>query len=145
LKNEPAGQTVLLDLGTSAKYVQQHLPGSYWVLRSVLAEALQQLPAAKRYVLSCESGELSRHAAADVVRLTGATVEVLHGGTQAWQVAGLPLEQGATHLASARTDRYRRPYEGTDSPREAMQGYLDWEFGLVDQLARDGTHFFHVI
>ena len=145
LKSEPAGQTVLLDLGTSAKYVQQHLPGSCWVLRSALAEALQQLPAAKRYVLSCESGELSRHAADDVARLTGATVEVLHGGTQAWQVAGLPLEQGATHLASARTDRYRRPYEGTDSPREAMQGYLDWEFGLVDQLARDGTHFFRVI
>jgi hypothetical protein len=26
-----------------------------------------------------------------------------------------------------------------------MQGYLDWEFGLVEQLARDGTHHFRVI
>jgi hypothetical protein len=26
-----------------------------------------------------------------------------------------------------------------------MQGYLDWEFGLVEQLARDGTHHFKVI
>jgi len=26
-----------------------------------------------------------------------------------------------------------------------MQAYLDWEFGLVDQLARDGTHGFYVI
>src|SRR3989339_499127 len=33
--------------------------------------------------------------------------------------------------------RYRRPYEGTDNPHEAMQGYLDWEYGLVAQLARD--------
>lgn len=41
--------------------------------------------------------------------------------------------------------RYRRPYEGTDNPHEAMQGYLDWEYGLVAQLARDGTHGFHVI
>ena len=41
--------------------------------------------------------------------------------------------------------RYRRPYEGTASPREAMQAYLDWEYGLVDQLKRDGTHGFYVI
>ncbi|MEK1842521.1 MAG: hypothetical protein AAAB17_13630, partial [Pseudomonas sp.] len=52
---------------------------------------------------------------------------------------------GETHLASPRIDRYRRPYEGTDSPREAMQAYLDWEYGLVAQLARDATHGFFVI
>jgi hypothetical protein len=23
-----------------------------------------------------------------------------------------------------------------------MQAYLDWEFGLVEQLGRDGTHHF---
>lgn len=42
-------------------------------------------------------------------------------------------------------DRYRRPYEGTDNSAEAMQAYLEWEYGLVDQLARDGTHGFQVI
>jgi hypothetical protein len=26
-----------------------------------------------------------------------------------------------------------------------MQAYLDWEFGLVEQLGRDGTHGFVVI
>jgi len=26
-----------------------------------------------------------------------------------------------------------------------MQGYLDWEFGLVAQLGRDGTHHFRVL
>jgi len=41
--------------------------------------------------------------------------------------------------------RYRRPYEGTDAPPEAMQAYLDWEFGLVAQLARDGTHHFKIV
>ncbi len=40
---------------------------------------------------------------------------------------------------------YRRPYEGTTASREAMQAYLDWEYGLVDQLRRDGTHGFFVI
>ena len=41
--------------------------------------------------------------------------------------------------------RYRRPYEGTDNPATAMQAYLDLEYGLVDQLARDGTHGFNVL
>lgn len=41
--------------------------------------------------------------------------------------------------------RYRRPYEGTDNPHAAMQAYLDWEYGLVAQLARDGTHRFRVL
>ena len=41
--------------------------------------------------------------------------------------------------------RYRRPYEGTEASREAMQAYLDWEYGLVEQLRRDGTHGFFVI
>jgi rhodanese-related sulfurtransferase len=41
--------------------------------------------------------------------------------------------------------RYRRPYEGADVDASAMQAYLDWEFGLVEQLRRDATHGFFVI
>jgi rhodanese-related sulfurtransferase len=41
--------------------------------------------------------------------------------------------------------RYRRPYEGTEVSAGAMQAYLDWEYGLVDQLRRDATHGFFVI
>jgi rhodanese-related sulfurtransferase len=41
--------------------------------------------------------------------------------------------------------RYRRPYEGTDIDTGAMQAYLDWENGLVEQLRRDATHGFFVI
>jgi rhodanese-related sulfurtransferase len=43
------------------------------------------------------------------------------------------------------SQRYRRPYEGTDVAAGAMQAYLDWEYGLVDQLRRDATHGFFVI
>lgn len=115
------------------------------MLRSELAQAVTKIPAAKKYVLTCGNSLLARYAAAELAHLTGSDVVVLQGGTQAWIAAGLPLENSETHLASPRTDRYRRPYEGTDNPREAMQGYLDWEYGLVDQLGRDGTHGFHVI
>jgi hypothetical protein len=41
--------------------------------------------------------------------------------------------------------RHKRPYEGTDNAQAAMQAYLDWEYGLVAQLERDGTHGFFVI
>jgi hypothetical protein len=114
-------------------------------VRSDLACALQRIPPARRYVLTCGSSLLARFAAVDLAKLTQAEVWVLDGGTAAWVAAGLPVESGETHLASDRIDRYRRPYEGTNAPRAAMQGYLDWEFGLVEQLGRDGTHGFRVI
>lgn len=136
--------TVVLDFTASANYVKRHIPGAYFVIRAQLADALARIPQARRYVLTCGSSLLARFAAADLQRLTDAELVVLEGGTQAWIAAGLPLESGETHLASERTDRYRRPYEGTDNPREAMQGYLDWEFGLIAQLERDGTHGFRV-
>jgi rhodanese-related sulfurtransferase len=41
--------------------------------------------------------------------------------------------------------RYRRPYESTNVATGAMQAYLDWEYGLVEQLRRDATHGFFVI
>ncbi|MCX2887685.1 MULTISPECIES: rhodanese-related sulfurtransferase [Pseudomonas] len=137
--------TVLLDFTTSANYVKRHIPGAHWSIRAQLAETLEHLPPASRYVLTCGSSLLARFAAHDLQALTRTPVYVLEGGTTRWIAAGQPLETGETQLAVPRSDRYRRPYEGTDNPREAMQGYLDWEFGLVAQLERDGTHGFKVL
>ena len=137
--------TVVLDFTTSANYVKRHIPGAWWAIRAQLPEVLERTPAAQRYVLTCGSSLLARFAAQDLRALTRAPVHVLTGGTAAWIAAGKSLETGEARLAVARSDRYRRPYEGTDNPREAMQGYLDWEFGLVAQLERDGTHGFRVI
>jgi rhodanese-related sulfurtransferase len=139
LHTEAAGHTAVLDLTGSANYVKRHIPGAWFVLRSELAQALTEIPRAQRYVLTCGSSRLAPYAAADLARLTGSEVRVLAGGTLAWIEAGLALESGETHLASARTDRYRRPFEGTEHSHAAMQAYLDWEFGLVEQLERDGT------
>ena len=101
-------------------------------------------------MLTCGTSQLARFAAVDLrallaARGSEASVHVLEGGTGAWIAAGLPLEQGETRLAVPRTDRYRRPYEGTDNATAAMQAYLDWEFGLIAQLDRDGTHAFRVV
>ena len=71
----------------------------------------------------------------------------------AWEVYVLDggydgrLEAGAPQVGPKPdpVHRYRRPYEGTGSAEKAMQAYLDWEFGLVEQLRRDATHGFFVI
>ncbi|MGB3125119.1 MAG: rhodanese-related sulfurtransferase [Pseudomonas sp.] len=139
------GDTAVLDFTPSVNYVKRHIPGAYWALRAQLPHALAKVPPAERYVLTCGTSQLARLAVAEVEAITGKPVFLLQGGTLNWIAEKLPLEEGETRLASPRIDRYRRPYEGTDSPKEAMQAYLDWEFGLVDQLARDGTHGFYVI
>jgi rhodanese-related sulfurtransferase len=144
--NDDGEGTVVLDFTAGANHVKRHIPGAWFALRSDLQQALTRLPAGtRRYVLTCGSSLLARYAAADLRALTDAPVVVLAGGTAAWVAAGLPVAAGEQHLASPLIDRYRRPYEGTDNRAEAMQAYLDWEFGLVAQLGRDGTHGFRVI
>jgi len=66
---------------------------------------------------------------------------VLDGGYDGALEVGPPQVLPKPELAH----RYRKPYEGTDSAREKMQAYFDWEYGLVEQLARDGSHGFFVI
>jgi len=145
---DPASRTVVLDVTSSANHVKAHIPGAHWIVRSRLSNAfddLRTLPDANRYVVVCGTNALAPFAAPDVAALTGKPVQVLEGGTSAWIREGLPVETGDAHLASPRIDRYRRPYEGTDNAREAMNAYLEWEYGLVAQLERDGTHGFFVI
>jgi rhodanese-related sulfurtransferase len=145
---DKASQTVVLDFTSSANHVKGHIPGARWALRSRLTndfDDLRVLPDAKRYVVTCATNVLAPFAAPEVAALTGKPVQVLEGGTSAWIRAGLPVETGEASLASPRIDRYRRPYEGTDNAHEAMNAYLEWEYGLVAQLERDGTHGFFVI
>ena len=139
--------TLVVDVGSSAAFVKGHIPGAYWLLRSRFAQDVPRLPQASRVVVTCPDGRLSRHAVAPLRALLPAQTQVLWlaGGTQAWQATGAEVQCDASGVISERIDRYRRPYEGTQNAREAMQGYLDWEFGLVEQLGRDGTHGFHVI
>jgi rhodanese-related sulfurtransferase len=134
--------TIAIDLSTHANYVKGHIPGSWYALRSQLADALKIIPEVDRYVLTSNPSELAHFAAHELEKLTQAEVHVLDGGTQSWMQHGLELEKGASHLASPALDRYKRPYEGTSVDPKAMQAYLDWEFGLVEQLGKDGTHHF---
>ena len=136
---------IVIDLGSSPAHRKGHIPGARFAIRARLAEAAAQIPADAAIVLTSPDGVLARFAAAEATAIIGRPVRVLAGGTEAWRAAGLPLETGFDNALSLAEDIYKRPYEGTDNAAEAMQAYLDWEYGLVDQLARDATHGFFVI
>jgi rhodanese-related sulfurtransferase len=136
------GNTVVVDVARHAVFRNGHIPGAWFLIRSLLAESIGNLPKALRHVVTCPDGMLSQFVAPELAAKVKADVYVLEGGTAAWTAAGNQIETGETRLASPAIDRYRRPYEGTEVPDSAMQAYLDWEFGLVAQLERDGTHNF---
>jgi predicted metal-dependent enzyme (double-stranded beta helix superfamily)/rhodanese-related sulfurtransferase len=139
------GDAVLIDLAPSPVHRRGHIAGAWFAVRSRLKGALQRLPSNRNFILTSPDGVLAQFAAAELETLSGREVLVLAGGTAAWAACGGPLETGLTHAASDTDDVYQRPYEGTENAASAMQAYLDWEYGLVDQLARDGTHGFYVI
>lgn len=148
-KADTPSDVLILDFTSSANYIKRQIPGAHFAIRAQLPQILatlhQQPTPPSQLVFTCGSSQLARFAAQDAARLTHLPITILRGGTLAWIAQNLPVSQGANHLASPQIDRYRRPYEGTDAPHAAMQAYLDWEFGLVEQLGRDGTHHFQVL
>jgi rhodanese-related sulfurtransferase len=153
---------VVVDLASSPEYLRAHVPGAWLVSRTRLEEGMGGLPRAGRYVLTSPDGELARWAAPEAAALLaagddpgreaaagggtgGPELFVLAGGTDAWREAGGRTSAGPERLSGPPADVYKRPYEGTDNAQEAMEAYLEWEYGLVAQLDRDGTHGFRVI
>jgi len=137
-------EVIVIDLASSPQHRRGHVPGAWFAVRSRLREALEAAPSRGDVVLTSPDGVLARFAAAQLADLSR-RVLALEGGMVSWIAAGYELETGLPRPLSEPDDVYRRPYEGVDNAAAAMQAYLDWEFGLVDQLARDGTHGFYVI
>ena len=63
---------------------------------------------------------------------------------QAWVEAGLPLEQGATHMADEADDVVLSARERNQDREAAMREYLEWEINLVNDMASDDDHRFRV-
>jgi rhodanese-related sulfurtransferase len=139
-----AGEAVVIDVDTSRLFLAGHVPGAAWMLRRDLPRA--ELPGGSpRLVLTSSDGTLATFAHANVPQYPATTVTVLAGGTAGWARSGRPLRAGRGVMLSPPIDVYRRPYEGTGVEAATMQAYLDWEYGLVAQLERDGTHGFTVL
>jgi rhodanese-related sulfurtransferase len=140
-----AGRTVVVDLDWSRGYIDGHVLGAWYAIRSRLAEAIAALPAADALVFTSSDGTLARLAATDWNGEAPAAVLALAGGTAAWAAAGYPLETGATHMASQPDDMRLRARDQAGNVEDAMRAYLAWEIELVNQMATDDDQRFRVL
>ncbi|QOZ50622.1 rhodanese-like domain-containing protein [Bradyrhizobium sp. CCBAU 53338] len=142
LVDETSRTLYRFDVRDAEEYTAGHLPGfRHYPGGQLVQETDMAAPVrGARIVLTDDKGVRADMTASWLAQM-GWEVYVLEGGYAGTLDVGPPLVLPKPDPAH----RYRRPYEGTDIAERAMQAYLDWEYGLVDQLRRDGTHGFYVI
>ena len=128
----------VVDLETSLRYRDGHIPGAWFAIRSRFADSLAKLPPTRMLVLTSPDGSLAKLAAVEAAQIVRVAVKALHGGTQAWQAAGWPLARGLDRMLDEADDAWYKPYDRNNKVEEAMQQYLTWEIDLVKQIERDG-------
>jgi rhodanese-related sulfurtransferase len=130
------------DVRDAEEYTAGHIPGFRHYPGGQLVQEIDMAAPVRgaRILLSDDRGVRADMTASWLAQM-GWEVYVLDGGYDRPLEAGPPLVLPRPDPAH----RYRRPYEGTGVDAGAMQAYLDWEYGLVDQLRKDATHGFFVI
>lgn len=131
------GAVEVVNLDSSLRHREGHIPGAWHVVRSRLVEQLPKISATFLLVFTAHEEALSRLAAVDAQRLTSTPVKVLAGGTAAWSAAGHALETGDHRMTGAADDLNYRALDRKDNVEQAMREYLQWEVELLDAVATD--------
>jgi rhodanese-related sulfurtransferase len=130
------------DVRDAEEYSNGHLPGfRHYAGGQLVQEIDMAAPVRGARILLTDDRGVRADMTASWLAQMGWEVYVLDGGYDGALEAGPPLVLPKPDPIN----RYRRPYEGTNVAEGAMQAYLDWEYGLVEQLRRDATHGFYVI
>jgi rhodanese-related sulfurtransferase len=134
----PRGDTTVLDLATSLKFRDRHVPGAWWAVRARLAAVRERLVDARLIVLTSEDGTLAHFAAPEAAALwPAAEVRVLAGGNAAWFAADAPTESGIERATTLLDDVWYKPYDHAQGYEQHARAYLTWEVGLVEQIKRE--------
>lgn len=129
----------LVDLADSLTYRRGHIPRAFWGVRARLPESIVQLAHAGLILLTSPDGRLAHYAAHELrAARPDLMIRVLDGGTAAWRAAGWQLAAGMERPLTTVDDVWRKPYDNEAEVRQAMEDYLTWELGLVEQVERDG-------
>jgi rhodanese-related sulfurtransferase len=142
LENDAARTLYRFDVRPAEDYTASHIPGfRHYPGGQLVQEIDMAAPVRGARILLTDDQNVRADMTASWLAQMAFEVYVLEGGYDG------ALEAGAPQVVPKPdpSHRYRRPYEGTTASRDAMQAYLDWEYGLVEQLKRDGTHGFFVI
>ncbi len=130
------------DVRTREEYAAVHLEGfRHYPGGQLVQEIDMAAPVRGARILLSDDKSVRADMTASWLAQMGWETYVLDGGYDGALQSTPPLDLPKPDPAQ----RYRRPYEGTSVDPAAMQAYLDWEYGLVEQLRRDGTHGFFVI
>jgi rhodanese-related sulfurtransferase len=131
-----------IDVRTEEEYAAGHIPGfRHYPGGQLVQEIDMAAPVRGARVVLTDNRNVRADMTASWLAQMGWETYVLDGGYDRALEATPPViwpKPDPSH-------RYRRPYEGTSVDTGAMQAYLDWEYGLVDQLRRDASHGFFVI
>ena len=130
------------DVRSEEEYTASHLAGfRHYAGGQLVQEIDMAAPVRGARIVLTDDKRVRADMTASWLAQMGWEAYVLEGGYDG------ALEVGPPHVIPKPdpSQRYRRPYEGTDVKESAMQAYLDWEYGLVEQLRRDGSHGFFVI
>jgi rhodanese-related sulfurtransferase len=142
LQAEPRRTLYRFDVRASEDYAAGHIPGfRHYPGGQLVQEIDMAAPVRGARILLTDDRGVRADMTASWLAQMGWETYVLDGGYDGALDVGPPDVLPRPDPSQ----RYRRPYEGTDVDRGAMQAYLDWEYGLVEQLRRDGTHGFFVI
>jgi rhodanese-related sulfurtransferase len=135
-----ADGAAVLDLSTSLRFNQRHIPGAWWAVRSRFGDVKQNLPAFDFLILTSEDDVLAHLAAPEAQTLwPQAQVRVLEGGNAAWFAAGKPVESGVERATTTLDDVWYKPYEHASGFEKHAREYLEWEVALLEQIKRDPT------
>ena len=133
------GEAEVVDVSLSRAYRSAHLPGAHHGIRARLGRNLANRPRDRLLAITADDEALARLAAADLAEALDAPVRCLAGGNGGWTAAGYPLTAADPSYLDAPDDVRVRVNEDEGGMEKAMNDYLTWEIGLVDDVARDGT------
>src|SRR5262245_12165067 len=129
----------VVELSASRHYLQAHIPGAWFAIRSRLARALAKVPLGGTLVLTSPDGVLAGRAANEARALVDRPVRALDGGNAAWLDSGRALTASDPRMADEAIDIWLKPYERPSDHAAAMREYLSWEVDLPARIDRDGS------
>jgi len=133
------GEAEVVDVSLSRTYRSGHVPGARHGIRARLGRNLADWPRGRLLVVTADDEALARLAAADLAQELDAPVRCLEGGNGGWTAAGYSTTAANPAFLDAPDDVRVRVNEDEGGMEKAMNDYLEWEIGLVDDVARDGT------